>query len=67
MVICRLENGKPILKHANTGVCLAMDFRNDRFVVEATIVRWLQLEMSEQSRLMYQSCGLKLKPVGMKQ
>ena len=26
-----------MLKHSGTGVCLAMDFRNDSFIVEATI------------------------------
>ena len=35
--ICRRDDGSPMLKHAETGICLAMDFRNDSFVVEATI------------------------------
>lgn len=35
--ICRRDDGSPMLKHSDTGICLAMDFRNDSFVVEATI------------------------------
>ena len=35
--ICRRDDGSPILKHTDTGICLAMDFKNDSFVVEATI------------------------------
>ena len=35
--ICRQDDGSPMLKHSGTGVCLAMDFRNDSFIVEATI------------------------------
>ena len=35
--ICRRDDGSPMLKHTDTGICLAMDFKNDSFVVEATI------------------------------
>ena len=57
-----------MLKHSGTGVCLAMDFRNDSFIVEAILfVRLLQWVMSVHSKLMCPSYGLKLKRVGMKQ
>ena len=35
--IGRRDDGSPMLKHADTGICLAMDFKNDSFVVEAAI------------------------------
>ena len=35
--ICRRDDGSPMLKHADTGICLAMGFKNDSFVVDATI------------------------------
>ena len=35
--ICRRDDDRPMLRHSATGVCLAMDFRSDSFVVEATI------------------------------
>ena len=35
--ICRQDDGSPMLKHSGAGVCLAMGFRNDSFIVEATI------------------------------
>ena len=35
--ICRQDDGSPMLRHSDTGICLAMDFKNDSFVVEATI------------------------------
>ena len=53
--ICRQDDGSPMLKHSGTGVCLAMDFRNDSFIVEAAIrqvaavgdVRALKVDLPE--------------------
>ena len=35
--ICRNNEDGPMLRHADTGICLAMDFKSDSFVMEATI------------------------------
>ena len=35
--ISRQVDDRPMLRHSDTGICLAMDFKNDSFVVEATI------------------------------